>query len=177
MKREIRHPYQIMDIDELVIEQNYAFINYYCTSLRTIVDYYIFGGIIKDSGDVDETATLATFITLPDITKKIVTIHLDGWNPCKGVVRKLNDPVVVYWMESMGKGYDWLYTYLGHKKTQPGNPIVVPEQYWKKDSQIYPNIIERKIKSSAISEAIDATSWEQKMRKKKHDAMAKMLGF
>ena len=171
-----RHPYQLLDMNELVVGQSYAFVSYFHRFMLNI-NYYMFGGIIKDSGDVDETATVDTFVVSPDTTKNIVTIHLDGWNPIKSLVRKLGDPVLVYWKRSGNATYDWLYTYLSNKKNCNNGPIVVPERHWKDDPQIYSNPIKRKTKLMSVSgtEMLDAASWEQKMRQRTHDAMAKMF--
>ena len=179
MKRIPRHPYQILDISELVAGQVYVFVVRSAFSLRA--DKLVFGGTIGVSSNIAKTSTINAFgiSSTPDITT--ITIHLDGWTT-KDV--ELNGiPTIVYWGPTnlsryLDTTYDLLETYLGPLSKPPTCPhLVVPIQRWEDDPQIYPDVVKRKVKLQSPVDVLDAASWEQKMRQKKHDAMAKMLGF
>jgi hypothetical protein len=171
MKREIRHPYQILSADELVVGQDYALV---LNAGYLIATVYTFGGIIKHSKDKHKESVVSDFVDKPDTSYDIFTIHLDGWY----FQHSDGNPVVVYWRGEK-HGWDQLCIYLGDEIlcSRYLEYFIVPKQRWDDDPQIYPSPVERKMQFTSNIEVADAANWEKEMRRRKHDAMKKVLGF
>ena len=170
INREIRHPYQILDMGGLVIRQNYIFANCSSSSL------YTFGAIFEDNNlDDNRIKDIIHSIALTNSLNEIVTIHLDGWT----INDILTTPCINYWYEDgIWRAWDFLSTFLGNvREARNHNSIVVPIQHWKNDPQVYSAALKQRANFVSSIDTLDAASWEKRMRAKKHEAMAKMLGF
>ena len=167
MEREVRHPYQIMDIDELVVGETYVFAG---TEYEygSWVDYLVFGGIVDDSKNAHDQASLKVFVDPPKTEKSIFLIHRDGWNRFGGS----DVPTITYWR---GDGsWDKLTTFFGPRDDRDARNeflyIIVPIQYWSDDPQIYNHPVERLLN-------VERVMTEAEMKKRYDKAMAKALGF
>ena len=167
MLRKVKHPYQILEANELIKDEEYVFTYLYKDKSRISSNTYLFGGVFKDSKGVIENP--------PNLLKQgIVTIHLDGVHP---LINPRDKPILVYWKKILDIGWDWLSTYLGDIDIE--NPsiidrhIVVLQKHWKDDPKIYDDVVERKIH---VVSNIDM-NWEQKINAKRDAAMAKAFGF
>lgn len=194
MKRKVRHPYQILDISELVIGREYYFIS--ISQWTNFVGAPLaFGGVIDDSWltankrgyDLDnvpsDQMSLDMFLDLSLIIhKNMFTIHNDGLCHGPAIHVKQNYPILQYWRKNRD-GWDNLSTYFGDQ--EPGGPrhtIAVPRIHWEKDSKMHivdwenPDDTIERIGSEIVGNE-NVADWEQRMKAKKHDAMRKMLGF
>jgi hypothetical protein len=167
-KREVRHPYQILEASEFVVGDNYAFIY---NASGSDPSTYSFGGIVEYSVGKDENSILSDFVSPPSTSERLFMVHKDGWYQQPGY------PVLIYWRH--GKeydGWDQLTTFLGEEtESMYVNHMIVSGKHWSMDPTIHPSPVKRKISSSSVQ--LNPANWEQEMRKRTHDAMAKVLGF
>ncbi len=163
MQRKVRHPYQILEPEELVVGEQYVFVFQGGASLS--YDLYIFGGIIKDNQSIIKNP--------PDTSPPTVTIHPKGLMAQD--FAEYRDPTFMYW-RTPNRGWDNLSTYLSEPLANRRCSIIVPEKHWKDDPHFYDDVVERKISQTPKGLQIEA-DWEQKMRTKRDIAMAKALGF
>lgn len=169
MNRKVRHPYQILEAEELIVGNRYAFVSNHNGPMPPFIHFYVFGGIIE--GD---SSTYKRSITTPPT----VTVHLDGKTSRNAYI--LQSPTLMYWREP-DTNWDCLATFLGPQESDLLNlcSIVVPEQRWNDDPKIHvldwenPNdIIERKIDVKDNDE-----DWEAKINVKRDAVMARAFGF
>ncbi len=176
MDREVRHPYQILNVDELIVGQNYTFATGYRSGEFMNGFRGIFCGMINGYRDTNPDARPETFINqsvLDSIDSEccLVTIHMNGWTRYSPADD--NDPILVYWGPD---GWDKLDTYIGSQASGGCISIVVPHNHWENDSQIYLNPIERH-PDMCKNTASAPDDWEVKIKSKRDAAMAKMFGF
>lgn len=143
-----------------------------------VPNLYTFGAIFEKDNNLDINTInklIHSIVLTISSNNNILTIHLDGWQNNSGI----DTPCINYWDKNGAwNGWDHLNTYFGSiEHTRYHNNIVVPVQHWKDDPQIYPATVERKMKFTSSTEVLDTASWEKQMKAKKHEAMAKMLGF
>lgn len=169
MNRKVRHSYQILEVEELIVGNCYAFVSRQSIFKSPCIDLYVFDGVIEgDSSDYKRSIT----------TTNAVTIHLDGQTPRSNIIDR-GSPTLIFWTER-GADWDFLRTYLGkHSAGDASHCIVVPEQRWKDDPKIYvldwenpDDIIERKIDVKDSGE-----DWEKRINAKRDAAMAGFFGF
>ncbi len=186
IKRKVRHPYQIMELSEMIVGKNYTFI-FHIKGCRIDAECRMFGGIIKGSYktakqrgyDLDHcNINLKCFMDL--IKDQVVTVHMDGWT--KHLKKPLSEPISIYWDDGYEIGYDSLNSWVGPEEYLEDEDcsIVVPSRHWNNDPVIHvldwinPDCVVNRVCDQKIENASD---WEIKMKNKKHDAMRKMLGF
>lgn len=171
MDREIRHPYQILDANELIIGQFYMLVSDKIVS-GFLKFPFVFGGIVKNSNRKYNTNGRAFVSSLIASRKRYITIHMDGWNG-----RDYSDcPTLIYWQGS-DNAYDFLSGFIGPITcaTHLTN-IIVPEQHWLNDPKVYDGVVERH--PSVCKGDVDTPAdWEKKMKLKRDAAMAKAIGF
>ncbi|KKN91142.1 hypothetical protein LCGC14_0220070 [marine sediment metagenome] len=175
MTRKVRHPYQILEADELIIGERYALILSTYHGLNFMA--YVFGGIIKDN---------LSAINNPPITDpRTFTIHFKGLrNDGVDSLLPARLPTIVCWPSRKGFHIDWDYveTYFGEKEDcKDTHAIVVSERHWADDPKIHvldwenPNdVIERKI---GKTNKVVSGDWEQQVNAKRDAAMADFFGF
>jgi hypothetical protein len=119
MARKVRHPYQILDISELVVDRDYCFV---CsTSKELLVKRRTFKGFIQDSWLTASRrgyslSTISKQLLKIDIffdtsvaNESFFTIHNDGW--CYDN-KTVNNPTIIYWYEDEN-GWDNLTAFIG----------------------------------------------------------------
>jgi len=176
MKRKVRHPYQILMPEELVVGENYVFVTE--SEIQRFINLCQFGGIFNDNTILENR---------PNTTPPTVTIHMNGLNiSIHGGILYMGYPTLIYWEQIPNDvifhGWDRLSAYLGEEceAVLNGHSIIVPEKYWIDDSRFHvldwvnpDKIIERKICTTPKS-AVDI---EKELRAKRDRAMAKVFGF
>jgi hypothetical protein len=198
MNRKIRHPYQILNISELIVGNNYCFIS--DNPKTTFLSSSVYVGVIEDSLAAaskngcnlnttpnsvltcsvftDPAIIDTTWIIKNKLTLNMFTIHFDCWMPNNLFT---DDSTLVYWEKNGTTAWDYMSTFLG-KTELKGNThcIIVPQKNWNDDQRIHVRDWENPdcvIERANINTIENAVNWEKKMRAKKHTAMAKALGF
>lgn len=169
--RKIRHPYQILEAEELIVGEKYAFISRYSREDPDI-DSLIFGGIIKEDNLVIDNP--------PQTTPFTFTIHPSGLQ--SDLKTNKRGSTIVYWLDSYPR-YDLLSTFLGEiDGSMHKHSIVVTLKHWDNDPKMHvldwvnpDDIIKRFCVQNHDIET--PAEFEKRMRQKKHDAMREMLGF
>ncbi len=175
MIRKVRHPYQILKVDELVVGERYTLIIQTHLSLSFIV--YVFGGIIKDN--------LSIINNQPETNPRTLTVHSKGlrYDGVNSLV-SANLPTLICWPSKKGFSIDWDYveSYFGElEDVVDVHMIVVSEEHWKNDPQLHvldwknpDDVIERKI---GKTHKVVSGDWEQQVNAKRDAAMADFFGF
>lgn len=169
MSLKVRHPYQIMEIDELVKGNQYIFTGVFKGQYSDIISSYFFGGTLKNNNDVCENS-------LPK--EYTMTIHLDGIN---SLFEPVDKPTFIFWRAH----YVWwsfLCSYMDDNSPD-SHLIIVPKEYWDNDPKIHvidwknpDDVIERKSLGVSMDVDMDIV-WEKRINARRDRAMAKALGF
>ncbi len=178
MNRKIRHPYQIIELSEMIIGKRYAFIFHVKNSTIDVEDY-VFGGIIQDSFftaqqrgydlNLDKIGSIAFIDSVDD---NIFTVHMDGWT--QRLKPLFGGPITTYWNGNQECGYDSLKSWVGKEECPEDDDcsLIVPSRHWNNDPKIH--VLDWINPDETVQRAIECqtqipTNWEDSAKKKQDE--------